>query len=271
MNNHNKIPMQHKSFNYAVLIMIFLLNACASQYSTVNHEANDRVAASSYGLAGLYAGNCSSCSVEMREDNAMPAESQSNFTGALNEAPPQSTPKKGSRRGAKIVLLLHNQSEIAGRLLSVRDSALVISIDRLRENEVREKSQTAIVIMNQDIRIAIVKGESKVLKSAGVGFLVGAGIGVALGFITGDDRPCEQSYSEGYNLIPSCISMSAETKAALGGMVFGAIGLTAGFVSGRKASTSDEIHHPSKNYDFYFLKRYAQFPKGEPEYLDAVK
>lgn len=197
MNIHNMIPMRRKLSNYPVLIMIFLLNACASQYSTLNHGANDRVATSSSGLAERYAGNCSFCSAEMRENDAMPAESQSYVPGALNEASPQSNPKRNSRKGAKIILLLHNQPEIAGRLLSVRDSALVISIDKLRENDVRDKSQAAIVIMNQDIRIAIVKGESRVLKSAGLGFLIGAGIGVALGFITGDDRPCERSSSEG--------------------------------------------------------------------------
>lgn len=271
MNIHNTIPMRRKLSNYLVLIMIFLLNACASQYSTLNHGANDRAATSSSGLAELYAGNGSSCSAEMRENDAMPAVSQSYVPGALNEASPQSNPKRSSRRGAKIILLLHNQPEISGRLLSVRDSALVISIDKLRENDVREKSPAAIVIMNQDIRIAIVKGESKVLKSAGLGFLIGAGIGVALGFITGDDRPCERSSSEGYSFISTCISMSAETKAVLAGTVFGAVGLTAGLVSGRKASTSDEAFYPSKSPDFSVLKQFARFPKKEPEYLSVVK
>lgn len=234
MNIHNTIPMRRKLSNYLVLIMIFLLNACASQYSTLNHGANDRAATSSSGLAELYAGNCSSCSAEMRENDAKPAVSQSYVPGALNKASPQSNPKRSSRRGAKIILPLHSQPEISGRLLSVRDSALVISIDKLRENDVREKSPAAIVIMNQDIRIAIVKGESKVLKSAGLGFLIGAGIGVALGFITGDDRPCERSSSEGYSFISTCISMSAETKAALAGTVFGAVGLTAAlFLAGK--------------------------------------
>lgn len=101
MNTRNTISSQRKLFNYLVLIMIFLLNACASQYATLNHGANDRAATSSSGLVELYAGNCSSCSAKMRENDAMPAESHSNVPGALNEASPQSNPKRSSRRGGE--------------------------------------------------------------------------------------------------------------------------------------------------------------------------
>ena len=62
-------------------------------------------------------------------------------------------------------------------------------------------------------------GQRKVLKSVGIGFLVGAGTGVLIGLASGDDQG-------------SFLAYTAEEKAAMAGVALGLTGAAVGLIVG---------------------------------------
>ena len=179
----------------------------------------------------------------------------------------------GVRMGARIVLLLHNQPEIAGRLLSVRDSALVISTNKAPAHHINAQTAGISVVKNQNIRRVIIKGESRVLEGMVLGLLIGAGTGVMIGVAAGDDEPCP-NHSSGGPLEPGsgwCLSFTAGEKALAAGIVLGAVGLGVGAKVGDATSKADKTIYPPMSQDFSALKSLAQFPQEEPEYLSLIK
>jgi len=174
-------------------------------------------------------------------------------------------------QGTRVVLWLQNQGEIAGRLLSVRDSALVISTNAAPGNHIGAQTAGIIVVKNQDIQRVFIKGKSRVLISSGLGFLIGAGTGAIIGFAQGDDPPCNDNYGPVGLAGLSCWSFTAKGKAVLGGILGGCAGTIVGGIAGGAASKEDKAIYPSMNHDFSALKPLAQFPKKEPAYLSAVK
>jgi hypothetical protein len=173
-------------------------------------------------------------------------------------------------QGARIVLWVQNQGEITGRLLSVRDSALVISTNEASDNHIGAQIASISVIKNQNIQCVFIKGKSRVLISSGLGFLIGAGTGAIIGFAAGDDPECKES---GSPLAPApwCLRLTAEGKAVIGGILGGVAGSLVGGIIGVAASTEDKAIYPNMNHGFSELKPLAKFPDKEPEYLNAVK
>ncbi|MGH7492764.1 MAG: hypothetical protein ACREOO_10255 [bacterium] len=249
MNAFSRISCWQKMIKGATLTIILLQTACGMQFQTISRNTREGNLPSPPKPAAGDAGATWICRDDiLQKDSKRP------------EAQPFA--QTGARQGAQVVLKLRHQQELAGRLLSVRDHALVISQNEVRND--RDEGQLAgiVVVRNQDIRYVIIKGESKVLKGTAIGFLVGAGLGVTLGLLTGDDQPCDYG--------SACPSMSAETKAVLGGVVLGVAGLIVGRNEGAAASKADEVSYPQASHDFSALRLMAQFPNKEPEYLSAI-
>ncbi len=166
--------------------------------------------------------------------------------------PNASTPSKNSSsrlEGARVVLQLDSGQQFSGQLLSVRDSALVISI----------QNGSLLTIRNQEILYVVVKGESRVFEGMGTGFLAGAAWGALTGLARGDDSK---------NQIPS---FTAGQKAVVGGIAFGAVGFLVGTIAGIASSSGDKLVKPLRNNDFSSLKPFARFQGNEPSVLNGIK
>jgi outer membrane protein W len=159
-------------------------------------------------------------------------------------------------QGANIAVILSNGRIQEGELLSVRDSALIISIAPAGVTEVAaNEAPPSTLIRNQDIQKVIIKGESNVLKGVGLGFLIGAGAGALIGVAGGDDPP------------GGLFSLSAPEKAALGAILGGGCGVIVGTIAGAASSSRDKVIEALPNKDFSILRPVARFPTREPEFL----
>ena len=103
-------------------------------------------------------------------------------------------------------------SEAIGTVQEATDEALVVRFEYPRRLETVDRSE--ITAMEVSTR-----GQRKVLKSVGVGFLVGAVSGVLIGFLSGDDQG-------------SFLAFTAEEKAVIFGIGLGLTGAAAGLVVG---------------------------------------
>lgn len=164
-------------------------------------------------------------------------------------------------QGARVVLMLHNQQKISGRLLAVRDSALVISTKKSNDRQI----DRVIVIPQQDIRRVIIKGKSASGVGVGLGLALGVGIGIAVGGAAGDDPACGERY------LTPCVRLDSGAKQLLGGFLGGAAGMALGSLVEFAASRRDRIIYPRNDHDFSALKPFAQFPEQEPDYLNVIQ
>jgi hypothetical protein len=247
MNTFNKNSFMQKMFKGAVMIIILLQTACAAKITKRSGEPNgwttpnpSQLAASGSGAALIYSADMPG------EDSAWPEV--------------QPIAQGDAHKGARIVLLLHNQQKIAGHLLSVRDSALVISTNEKQDNYSETHTAGILVVKNLDIQRVIIKGKSKILK----GMKLGLQMGAKGGFEANNDSPC----SEASPLTPC---WGAALKPVIGGIVFGGAGMIMGGIVGAAVSKADKVIDPAMNQDFSALKPLAQFPEEEPEYLSAIK
>jgi hypothetical protein len=167
--------------------------------------------------------------------------------------------KDEKEEGAEVVLLLNNGQEIKGELVSVRDSAVVIStIEDIDEKELASQTASISVIKNQEILHVTVKGKSNLLKGMGLGTLIGVGSGALLGLASGDDPP-------------GWFSFSAGEKAAALGILLGGAGFIVGTIAGVISSKGSKEIEPLPDLDFSSLKSVARYPAGEPGYLREIK
>ena len=103
-------------------------------------------------------------------------------------------------------------SEAVGTVQEATDGALVVQFEYPRRMETLDRSEiTAMEVSTQ--------GQRKVLKSVGVGFLVGATSGVFIGLASGDDQG-------------GFIAFTAEEKAAMAGVGLGLTGAAVGLIAG---------------------------------------
>ncbi len=161
----------------------------------------------------------------------------------------------------EVVLLLNDGQEIAGELLSVRDSSIIISTIENAEGYGSAGDTAGIVVVsNQRVQKVIIKGESKVLKGMGLGLLIGGAIGAMINCVT-YKKPRDSSFHFGPEAAPGAVGVF------LGGLG----GLAVGAIVGSAASTSDEVIEPLPNHDLSSLKPFARFPGNEPEWLRLIK
>ena len=101
-----------------------------------------------------------------------------------------------------------------------------------------------------DVKIVLVPGNGpNVGSTVGYGFLAGAAFGVLTGLASGDDKP-------------GFMSMTAEGKAMLGGLVFGAAGAVLGLIISPLSSTDDKIITINTDEDFYGLAKFLKSKKA---------
>jgi hypothetical protein len=125
--------------------------------------------------------------------------------------------------GSRIRLSLPRDSSGAvvrrvGRLLAVRQDSLFL--------EEAGRKDSTLVLWPQVSRIEVSRSRrGHTLRGMGIGLLVGAAGGAAVGLAAGDDPP-------------GLISFSAGDKAALGGVAFGVLGSLIGAIAGSVPSDS---------------------------------
>ncbi len=125
----------------------------------------------------------------------------------------QVTPTIGPGSRVRLTASSLGLSEAVGTVQEATDEALVVQFEFPARLETVERSEIAAMEVS-------IQGQRKVLKSVGVGLLVGAVTGVAAGLASGDDDPNR------------FLAFSAGEKAAIGGVVLGLTGATVGLIVG---------------------------------------
>jgi multisubunit Na+/H+ antiporter MnhB subunit len=197
---------------------------------------------------------------ESKEARRLPVAAKPRPEAGPRLVEPEKALAPSRSEGAKVVLQLPRQLELSGELLSVRDSVLVIStLEDASAEDLSNQTAAIIVVRNQYILHAVVKGESKAGKGALIGFAVGGGTGALMGLASGDDPQ------------NTLFSMTAGQKAVLAGSVLGGLGALIGGIAGWIASPSDVYVEPHSDGDLQILKQFARFPDKEPEFLQLIK
>jgi hypothetical protein len=161
-----------------------------------------------------------------------------------------------AEKGAEVVIVERDGQEIAGELLSVRDSSIVIStIEKAKGYLLAGDTAGVVVVSSEKIQKVIIKVESKVLTGMGLGFLIGGVIGGVIGHLS-FAKP-----KDGWGLVDLASLLAALSYLTLGGLC----GLAVGAILGSAASSDKEVE-PIPNHDFSSLKPFARFPVNEPEW-----
>jgi len=107
-------------------------------------------------------------------------------------------------------------AEAVGTVQETTDEALVVQFEYPRRRETVDRSEIAAM----EVSIPGTQGQRRVLKSVGVGLLVGSVSGVLVGLASGDDDPQQW------------FAFSAGEKAAIGGVALGLTGAAVGLIVG---------------------------------------
>jgi hypothetical protein len=159
------------------------------------------------------------------------------------------------RSDAKEVdIILIGGAKVAGEILAMRDSSIVIAIPAgLSQEELVAEPNMVTVIQDSQINNVKAVGSSHTI----LGLLLGMPIGALTGCVIGSNHPDEtNNIFNGY---------------ALGGGLRGcALGALAGAAVGYSLKTgSDLLISPSRR-DFRILDRVARYPIVEPQYLRSL-
>jgi small nuclear ribonucleoprotein (snRNP)-like protein len=146
----------------------------------------------------------------------------------------------------KVVLQLKNGRQATGKLHGVSDSSVTIFLQGTASS-VPIKTE----ITNQEIIGAMIKGKSNFLKGMGVGLLVGAASGAAIGGIAASQE--DDSF------------FGPEFAAFVLGIYGGAAGIIVGGIIGAATSTSSQEIELVPNQSFLFLKPLARHAERGPE------
>ena len=162
--------------------------------------------------------------------------------------------------GKEAILLRRGGMSVIGELLALRDSALVINVQRdASESDLQSQHGLIKVIRYSLISKITIEGHSNTLIGAAGGLAIGVLSGVAIGI--GSTNPQNNIQTFGLTGISDAVG-----GAAIGGLV----GLAGGLIIGSAASSRGVELDFSKKWDPTVLKPYARFPDQEPEYLRAI-
>jgi hypothetical protein len=208
--------------------------------------------------------------VESDEAARIPAVAKPRAEASAKAVEPEGEPA-GSRseagnkdqllaRGASIVVFLNDGRQVTGELLAVRDTALLIdTLVGKTEDSAATQIAGIVRVSRNAVQKVRVKGESFKGKGRLYGTLVGAGLGVVIGFADGNDPP------------GSFMRLTAGEKALTFGAFGGLLGGFVGAIYGAAWSTEDKEYDTSVKEDWASLKAVARYPEQEPEFLKKIK
>ena len=161
--------------------------------------------------------------------------------------------------GAEVTMLLKDQVEINGELLSVRDSSITICTKYSATDKELESLQYPIqVIRTEKIWEITFEGSNYKWIGLGIGAVAGIGLGILVGNIYEPPEPSDNMET-------------AFAKSCMGIMV-GLLAAGVGMGIGELVSTDDVIlYEIPPGYKLIPLKSLARYPDNEPEYLRAIK
>ena len=125
----------------------------------------------------------------------------------------QETPSVAAGSKVRVTAPSLGLDEAVGTVQETTDEALVVQFEYPRRVETVDRSEIAAIEVSTP-------GKRKVLKSVGVGFLVGAGSGALMGLASGDDPQQEW------------FAFTAEEKAVMMGVGLGLTGAAVGLIVG---------------------------------------
>ena len=165
--------------------------------------------------------------------------------------------QSASAGGRAIDVYLRDSSVVRGELLSIRDTALVItSTPGAPDTMLAAHPGMVSLIGWRNVVQVRSEGRSNVGLGMGIGFAAGLLIGVAAAQSVDANDP------DYYNTLTPKLAIPLRS---------GGIGLCAGALIGLTASSADIDVKPQPGYQFTLLRRYARYEGDEPEHLKARK
>lgn len=165
-------------------------------------------------------------------------------------------------QGANVVVFLNDGQQVAGELLAVRDTALLIDTLGGKGEDTSFTQIAGIIRVGREaIQKVKVKGESFRLKGTLIGFAIGGTVGAVVGFASGNDEP------KGFQIW----TLTAGQKALVFGASVGAIGALVGGIVGAARSSKDKEYDASVDEAWASLKAFARYPDKEPEFLKEIR
>ncbi len=152
--------------------------------------------------------------------------------------------KEKISKNRKITLFTKDGSRITGGIARITNKKIVMFLPG-KSNNIYLARNYFVAVPTNEVKKILIHGESKILSDRGWGALIGAGSGLLIGFISGDD-------TSGW------IRFSAEQKALMLGTSSGIIGGLIGLITGLISTTSDEVIYLRSKEDLRKLKR--KFP-----------
>lgn len=146
-------------------------------------------------------------------------------------------------RAEDVVVQLSNGSTIEGKLLSVRDSAIVLDRGGTYKMWDKDRKERGIVVvLFRDIRLVKVEGRSYLVE--------GAAIGLACGYLLG--------------------AAAHSPPSTLHGVAGVFPGLLVGFTVGAIISPADAVIGETSPDGFGALRKFATYPEQEPDWLQEI-
>ena len=135
---------------------------------------------------------------------------------------------------------------IKGMLKSINQNYIIIIPDLLDDNKITGVNDNSMTLTSDKTQSIFIEGESYAFKGWILGTLIGAALGVGIGFTTEDD-PSEQLFS-----------YTKEEKVIGLGLLLGGLGGTIGLVAGILSSTEDKTIEVDEVNGFVELEEYLE-------------
>ena len=142
----------------------------------------------------------------------------------------QSVPQLGIGSRVRVMLVGASDWGPSGRVVSLTSDSVTVAADDDARGP-RQFHQAAISQLELSV------GQHRnALKGMGIGLLIGAGSGAAIGFISGDDRCTTEQRKQ---FLGCFMQMTAGEKATIGGAALGIVGGLAGVIRGALTRSDD--------------------------------
>lgn len=167
--------------------------------------------------------------------------------------------------GKYVTIQLKDSSIISGELISVRENGLIICLSPGLSEEELSDSLQLLVGLNYN-RVARIAYEYKNGAKMFVPIFLGAGLGIASGFIIGAIAFPGAS-SDKHDIVGSWFSTLRYVMVA----VFGTVGLIVGTITGISISEEEKNISNISSEEIEMLKFFSRYDKGEPQFLNQIQ